>query len=267
MTDNQNDKISEKFARLKEVMHYFKFANDSEFAKAIKMSKSYVSEILKSERPPKTMGQKLEDHLGVSRVWFETGNLEMLINKPNLSQNNAKPLHEVHYPIEPGESPFIDMGNGQYTMLIPKVEEYSYGSFPSGFRDYEWVETLPKVAITVNKQHSGTYFAFEVIGDSMENYQDKESAKKSIEDGATVVGREIPRDYWKSKLHYHKWNAFVVVHKEYGIACKTILDHDVENGIIHLSSYNPDKLRHKDFAWHLDEIQAIYNIVRVINEL
>lgn len=266
MIDNQDSKISEKFARLKEVILHFGFSNDSEFAKAIKTSKSYVSEILKSEKPPKTMGQKLEDNLNVSRHWYETGEGSMVLNQINQSQNNAKPLHEVHYPIEPGESPFIDMGNGQYTMLVPLVDEYSYGSFPGGFRDPEYVDTLSKVAITVSKQHSGVYFAFEIVGDSMENYENKESAKKSIDDGSTVVGREVPRDYWKSRLHYHKWNAFVVVHKEYGIACKTILDQDIENGVIHLGSFNPDKTRHKDFSWHLNEIQAIFNVVRIINE-
>lgn len=44
------------------------------------------------------------------------------------------------------------------------------------------------------------------------------------------------------------------------------MDQQVEDGVIHLSSYNPDKTRHKDFAWSLDDIQAIFNVVRIINE-
>ncbi|SMC52378.1 S24 family peptidase [Pedobacter nyackensis] len=269
MTDNQDNKNSEKFVRLMEVMAYFAFANNSEFAKTIKTSKSYISEILKSQVPPKTMGQKLEDNLNVSRQWYETGEGEMLLSNKvqiNQSQNNAKPLHEVHYPINPADAPFIDMGNGQYTMLIPLVDEYSYASFPGGFKDPEYVSELRKISITVDKQHSGRYFAFEILGDSMENYSDKESAKKSIADGSTVVGREIQKHHWKSRLHYHKWATFVIVHKEYGITCKTILDQEVADGIIHLGSFNPDKSRHKDFAWNLDDIQAIFNIVRIINE-
>jgi len=266
MAGNQENKISEKFARLKEVMTFMGFSNDSEFAKAIGMSKSYISEILKSEKAPKTMGQKLEDNLNVSRLWFETGEGDMVINPNKQVQNNAKPLHEVQYPIEPGESPFIDMGNGQYTMLVPLVDEYSYASFPGGFKDPEYIEELRKISITVDKQHSGRYFAFEIIGESMENYSSKEDAKKSIPEGAVVVAREIQRHHWKARLHYHRWASFVFVHKEYGIACKTILDQQVEDGIIHLGSFNPDKKRYKDFEWHLDDIQAIFNVVRIINE-
>lgn len=194
--------------------------------------------------------------------WLETGNGEMQVE----GISNAKPLHEISYPIEQTEAPFIEMGNGQLTMLVPYVDEYSYASFPGGFRDPEYISELRKVAITVDKRHKGKYFAFEIIGESMENYTSKEDAKKSIPDGSTVVGREIPRDYWKSKLHYHRWAAFVLVHKEHGVTCKTILDQTVTDGVIHLGSFNPDKNKYRDFTWHLDDIQAIFNIVRTITE-
>lgn len=233
------------------------------------LSNGFVNNIGHSIRE-KSINLILSQYPELNKNWLLTGDGNMLLtegqieNKPNI---NAKPLHEVHYPIEPGESPFIDMGNGQYTMLIPLVDEYSYASFPGGFRDPVFVEELRKISITVDKQHSGVYFAFEIVGESMENYETKEDAKKSIPEGSVVVGREIQRHHWKARLHYHRWNAFVFVHKEFGICCKTILDQDVDDGIIHLGSFNPDKKRYKDFTWHLDDVKAIYNVVRIINEV
>lgn len=248
--------------RLKE---YLKSINISEGAFETKcgLSSGYVSGI-KSGVGSSTIGKIQSAFPDLNTSWLLTGQGDKLNSKT--TSNNAKPLHEVQYPIEPGESPFIDMGNGQYTMLVPLVDEYAYGSFPAGFKDPEYVEDLKKISITVDKQHRGKYFAFEIIGDSMENYESKESAKKSIAEGSIVVGREIQRSHWKSRLHYHNWAAFVVIHKEYGIACKTILNQDVEDGVIHLGSFNSDKTKHKDFAWSLDDIQAIFNVVRIINE-
>lgn len=271
MSDNQVKKISQ---RLKETrLHLGK--TQKQLAEIIGYAQNTVSENESSSDKISKKGIALRyieifcERLHVNKDYIITGEGNMLLTEAqidNKSNINAKPLHEVQYPIDATESPFLEMGNGLLTMFIPKVDEYAYGSFPGGFRDPEWVETLPKVAITVNKRHSGRYFAFDILGDSMENYETKEDAKKSIAEGSTVVGREIDRFHWKSRLHYHRWNAFVFVHKEYGVACKTILDQEVEDGVIHLGSFNPDKKRHKNFTWHLDDIAAIYNVVRIINE-
>ncbi|MEJ2905037.1 helix-turn-helix transcriptional regulator [Pedobacter panaciterrae] len=265
MTENQ---------RLKIAMKELGFSTQKEFATVLNVQQGSLSDILRSKEGvgvSNNIADKLEILYGINKTWLKTGEGEMIStsHKQNIqTRNNAKPLHEVHYPIEPGESPFIDMGNGQFTMLIPFVDEYAYASFPGGFRDPEYIEEkLRRVSITVNKQHSGRYFAFEIIGDSMENYESKEFAKKSIAEGSIVVARELERDNWKYKLHSHNWDVFIFIHSEYGIACKTILDQNIAEGTIKLGSFNPDKKRHKDFEWHIKDIQGIFNVVRVIQEL
>ena len=255
MTDNQGEKFSEKFVRLDEIRRHYNFKNDSEFAKAIKTSKSYFSEIKSSGKIPKTMGQKLEDNLKVSRQWFESGEGEMLLLE---NKSSAKQIGELNYPLEPGETPFIELGEGQYLMVMPLVNEYAYAGYLSGYADPEYVEELSKHTIIVTKQHRGTYRAFEIVGDSMDD-----GSKESIPDGSIATGREIQRHLWKSPFHTHRFKDYIIVHETEGILNKRISKHDVEKGIITCNSLNPDKETYPDFKLHLDEVKQIFNIVNV----
>lgn len=77
MSDNQEEKIiinAQKLERLRVVMKKMKYKDDIDLAKAINISQAYMSEIFSGKKNvPKTMGQKLEDSIGISRRWFENG--------------------------------------------------------------------------------------------------------------------------------------------------------------------------------------------------
>lgn len=156
-----------------------------------------------------------------------------------------------------GDSPFIDLGNGQYIMIVPLVQEYAYAGYLSGFQDEEYLDDLPKHSFVVNKQHKGHYMAFQVIGDSMSNGTDE-----SITEGSTVTGREIQRHLWNSRFHIHRFKDYVIVHKD-GILIKRIIKHDVEAGVITCQSLNPDREWYPDFDLNLDDCKQIFNIVNV----
>ncbi|AOM76008.1 hypothetical protein BFS30_01810 [Pedobacter steynii] len=258
---NQEEKNSQKFQRLKEIYSFFKFKSDTEFGKAINMSKSYVSEILKSEKTPKTMGQKLEDHLGVSRKWYEEGEGEMLLESAAIQKANSTSIGEIHYPLEVGDSPFIDLGEGKYIMVVPLVNEYAYAGYLPGYRDPEYLEELPKHTIIVDKHHKGQYRAFEIVGDSMDD-----NTKESISDGSIATGREIQQHLWTSKFHTHRFKDYIIVHKKHGIIAKRITHHDTETGVITCHSLNPDKNRYPDFDIHLDDVRQMFNIVNVLQK-
>jgi hypothetical protein len=162
------------------------------------------------------------------------------------------PLQQVD-----GDSPFIDLGNGQYIMIVPLVQEYAYAGYLAGYQDDEYLEELPKHSFVVNKQHRGQYMAFQVIGDSMSNGTDE-----SITEGSTVTGREIQRHLWNSRFHIHRFKDYVIVHKE-GILIKRIIKHDVDGGVITCQSLNPDKEWYPDFDLNLDDCTQIFNIVNV----
>jgi len=155
------------------------------------------------------------------------------------------------------DSPFIDLGTGQFIMIVPLVQDYAYAGYLAGYQDEEYIEELPKHSFVVNKQHRGKYMAFQVIGDSMSDGTDE-----SITEGSTVTGREIQRHLWSSRFHIHRFKDYVIVHKE-GILIKRIIKHDVETGIITCLSLNPDKDSYPDFELNLDDCKQIFKIVNV----
>lgn len=170
-------------------------------------------------------------------------------------QSNAYNIGQMQQ--QDGDSPFIDLGNGQYIMIVPLVQDYAYAGYLGGYQDSEYLDELPKHSFVVNKQHRGHYMAFQVIGDSMSNGTDE-----SITEGSTVTGREIQRHLWNSRFHIHRFKDYVIVHKD-GILIKRIIKHDVDTGIITCQSLNPDREWYPDFDLNLDDCTQIFNIVNV----
>lgn len=146
------------------------------------------------------------------------------------------------------------------TMLVPLVTQRAYAGYLAGYADPEYVETLQKIPIFVKKLHRGTYRAFAVSGDSMDD-----GTKRAIEENDTVVGRRILHTEWKNKLHYNKWSEWIIVHEE-GIMVKNIVKHDVNERTITIQSYNPDKATYPETVLSLDDVSELYNVVQIIKK-
>jgi hypothetical protein len=119
----------------------------------------------------------------------------------------------------------------------------------------EYVETLPTMPVIVDRTYKGKYRCFEADGDSMDD-----GSRNAICDRDIVLGREVKRELWKSKLHINDWN-FIIVHQE-GITIKSIIEHDVERGIIICHSLNP---MYEDFQIHLDQVKELYNLIKIVD--
>ncbi|WP_448104683.1 LexA family transcriptional regulator [Pedobacter panaciterrae] len=255
-TGNQVEKNAKRLSKLRDVMQVKKLKDDIDLAKAIGISQGYMSEIFSGKKNvPKTFGQKLEDSLGISRKWFDFDEGQMLLSD---LKSNSNDIGEIQYPVEPGDTPFIQLGEGQYLMVMPLVNEYAYAGYLSGYADTEYIEELPKHTIVVTKYHRGQYRAFEIVGDSMDD-----NTKESIPDGSVVTGREIQKHHWNSKFHTHRFKDYVIVHQTEGIITKRIIHHDTIQGYITCRSLNPDKANYPDFDVQLDEVKQIFNIVNV----
>ncbi|MCW3465027.1 XRE family transcriptional regulator [Chitinophaga nivalis] len=188
-------------------------------------------------------------------TWLESGKGSMFLPPAG---GNTRDIGHLAYPLESAETPFIELGEGQYLMLIPLIHEAAYAGYPGGYADAEYIGELPRHSIIVNKYHKGQYRAFEIVGDSMDD-----NTKQSIPDGSIVTGREIQQSYWTSKFHTHRFKDYIIVHKTDGITTKRITHHDVEKGIITCHSLNPDKNMYPDFEIHLKDVQQLFNIVNV----
>jgi phage repressor protein C with HTH and peptisase S24 domain len=172
---------------------------------------------------------------------------------------NGRDIGEIKYPLEyDAKNPFIDLGDGEYIMLVPLVPEYAYAGYLGQYQDPEFVEELPKHPIKVDKYHRGEYRAFEVLGDSM-----NDGTSESILEGSIVTGRNLARIHWLHKLHTHRIDDWVIVHKSEGILVKRIEHKDVEKGIITIKSLNPDKLLYPDKDLLLDDVKELYSIYNV----
>ena len=156
---------------------------------------------------------------------------------------------------------FYELPDQTIIMQTPVIPVKSYNSYLRGHADPEFYEGLETLPIPVDIRHKGTYLIFETKGDSMVNITDFEMARKSIWPGQKIIGREVKKDHWKYKLHINSNECWVIVHRERGIVTKSIIDHDVDRGILTLHSWNPDKDEHPDYKVFLDDVDQIFNVV------
>lgn len=153
--------------------------------------------------------------------------------------NNLKPLS------------FDDM----QVMQVPFVNQQARAGYLTGYKEYDYIETLPHRPWIVDREYKGTYMCFEVVGDSM-----NDGSINSYVEGDILLCREVRKDLWqKSKLHIRNWD-FVIAHKDDGIVVKKIIEHQVENGIITVHSLNE---LYADYTINLKDVIKIFNVVRV----
>lgn len=135
---------------------------------------------------------------------------------------------------------------------IPLVTQYAQAGYLTGYGDPEYLESLPLVDFTPDREMTGNWLAFEVRGDSMDD-----GSWEALRAGDILVTREVAPHLWKdSKLHIHRRD-FVLVCTE-GILVKRIVGHDVERHVITIHSLNPD---YDDREVDLATVHQIFSIV------
>lgn len=288
MTDNQREKNLQKLARLRAVMQAKGYVEGIDLANAINYSQGYISEILNEKKGvPKTMGQKLEDSLNVNRKWFEGGIGEMFLhivektplisnentladanNKNDKSATNTHPRLEaepLYIAADPNDynndgSKYEDLGNGMLRFRFPIIPIKAQAGYLRGFQDPEYYDGFKTEYLEVYKEYHGHYLAFEVKGDSM-TPTDPSLFPYMALPGWIAVGREVVRTHWQYKLHTHNTDSWIIIHKTKGILIKSIVKHDVDNGIITIHSLNPE---YEDEDLHLEDVAQIFAVQKYI---
>lgn len=162
--------------------------------------------------------------------------------------------HELELIRKEDFTEFRLVGDGQYMIICPLVEQSTYTGYVAGWADPVYLEELPLHSIVLSKPSIGVYRAFTVRGDSMDN-----GLRGSFAAGDILTARKLQHKYWRGKLHIHKYKYFVPVTVD-GIQIKEITDHRVDEGIIVCHSLNPDKETYPDFELSLADVREIYYV-------
>ncbi len=211
-------------------MNYLEF---KEIRKKLKMNQADMAKSIGVGTRAVQYWEKGERKIPETTAYFVNN---MLKNEQKTSNENAAPVVFTEMKI----------------MYVPLVNQYAQAGYLAGFKDEDYTENLPTIPFADDVEHRGEYVCFEVKGDSMDN-----GSYESYLEGDILLCRNIRQDFWKSKLHYNKWD-FVIIHKEKGILVKRIINHDVEKGIITMHSLNE---YYNDFEIHLQDVAQLFNIV------
>lgn len=202
-----------------------------QFEREAGLSNGYMKSLRNAPSLEK-MRMIIDTYPELNKKWLETGEGNMLVN-------DDPPNYEV--------TPLIRQRHG-----IPLVSQYAYAGYLSGYADAEYMDSLPIVDFTPDREMTGNWLAFEVRGDSMDN-----GSREAYCQGDIVITREVKPHLWRdSKLHIHRRD-FVIVHED-GILIKRIIDHDVEHHTITIHSLNPD---YPDRVIDLAQVRKIFSIV------
>lgn len=203
----------------------------------------------------------------ISASWLLRGEGPMLkqvdeSKKQQIPEPNASPLpvpqpgdeNELELIKREDSTEFRHLGDDQYLVICPLVEQYAYAGYTAGWSDNVYVDDLPRHTVVMKNLTLGVYRAFEVRGDSMDD-----GLRGSFADGNILTGRKLYQKHWRNKLHIHKYKYFILVTTE-GIQIKQIIEHRVEEGVIVCHSLNPDKKKYPDFELSLADVREIYYV-------
>ncbi|WP_428743225.1 helix-turn-helix domain-containing protein [Tenacibaculum sp.] len=154
-----------------------------------------------------------------------------------------------------------ELPNGKYLLTVPLLPYKAHATYISEFQDADYISDLTKVSFIVDRVPRGRYMAFEIMNDSMNDATlEREPSRNAILNGDIVLGRELGKQHWKSKLNTNGYPYWIIVHKD-TIVCKEIINHDVERGIITCHSLNGSP-EFQDFDLKLDDCHQLFNIIK-----
>ncbi|WP_456437361.1 helix-turn-helix domain-containing protein [Psychroserpens sp.] len=164
------------------------------------------------------------------------------------------------YPTKSGNI-IEELQNGKYLLTVAMVPFRAHATYISEFQDADYISDFSKVSFIVDRVPRGKYRAFEIKNDSMNDATlEKLASRDAILDGDIVLGRELGKQHWTSKLNTNGYPYWIIVHKD-TIVCKEIINHDVEKGIITCHSLNSSP-EFQDFDLKLDECHQLFNIIK-----
>lgn len=233
--------------RIWEIRNQLCDGNNQLFANRMGVTKQVASSYVRNGY---SIGKKVQENLlsvfpNLSKVWLLTGEGSML-------KSEKKEDGDI---ITKAGIRFRETASGKYIMRVPLVPIHAYAKYIDETRDaIEW-EGEDFVEFYSDQVYHGSYMAFEIKGDSMDD-----DSKRSLSHGDIVNARELSFDKWRFKLHTDKYPNWIIV-TDNTILCKQIVDQNMETGEITCHSLNASP-EYADFTLNLNEVRRLFNIVQ-----
>lgn len=229
-----NNKTMELSDRLREARKHLGFSQ-TDFASQLGIKQGSYSDLERGRNKniSESIVLLLKLNFNLNPEWIHNGIGEMIL--PNLNNARSKEINNF--------------------MNVPLVPVRGKAGYLTGYGDMEFIESLPTIPVIVDRAYKGKYMCFEVDGDSMDD-----RSADALFDKDVVLGRDIKRELWTSKLHIKDWD-FIIVHQD-GITIKRITEHDPETGIIKCHSINPI---YDDFELNLNQVYELYNLIKIVD--
>lgn len=221
-------------------------------AEALGVSPQYINSIFNDRKElGKKNAEKLANQFGLSYSWILTGEGEM-------TTSDVTPMRKTEleeYTETKAGLKFFTREDGQIVMKVPVVPIAALGSPEDEFAELVKEHDGDTVSVVVDSVHHGSYIAFRVDGDSMDD-----GTHDSFERGDIVVVRELDRDKWLPKLHFKDWPFWVVCFGN-NVRLKQIVAHDGPTITCHSINPSPE---YTDFTLNLDDVQRLFNVVKKV---
>lgn len=239
------------------ILHFCK--SKAEFARLMQETPQTVSNWVSRGGGKSVFNKILSKFPNINANWLLTGEGEMLNSQEPLSSDATHTSWQSGdvYLITKSGMKYFRVDDSKYRMRVPLVPFNAYARYANEScseveqEREEWGE----VEFLVNQIGHGSYMAFEIKGDSMDD-----DSRRSFIQGDIVLARELHKSHWKSGLHYKKHPFWIIV-LDSTILCKQIVNQDLETGEITCHSLNPSP-EYADFTVNLDQVCRIFNVVQ-----
>lgn len=228
----------------------YKGLSQKRFEEKVGLSNGYVNNIRRSITVDKL--QKIALCFPeLNKAWLITGDGKMLNSDVTpVRHSELKEFTKTKAGLK-----FYEREDGQLIMKVPVVPIAALGSPEDEFAEIIKEHEGDTVSIVVDAVHHGSYVAFRIDGDSMDD-----GTRKSFERGDVVVVRELDRDKWLPKLHIRDWPFWVIVFGNC-VRIKEIISQDETSITCHSLNPSPE---YTDFTLHLDDVSRLFNVIQKI---
>jgi hypothetical protein len=176
-----------------------------------------------NREPSERILKKLVEKMSINWDWWSSGKGEI--------------FREKHTSVRESSLRTEATPKSQEVVSVRVVEAKAQAGYLRGYADPEYMETLPTIPVSMD-----------------------DNTKRSICHGDVVLGRELYRQHWQSKLQF-KRVLFIIVHPSEGIVFKEITAHNVETGEITCHSWNSE---YEDFTLNLRDVKQLFYIKKIV---